>query len=251
MKLANNIEKIFKKVLPSPFTIAILLTFISIFIALFFTEDQSLGLFERTLSILKYWEEGLWNSPLLVFAMQMMLMLVLGHVLALSKPINKVIEYMIVYCNNTANASFWVCLLTLLVSLFIWGLGLIFGAIFARKVAENAQKNNWLIHYPIIGACGYSGLMVWHGGLSGSAPVKVAESGHLKSIMTGIYNSDQLTNLPEYLSFSNTVFSTMNISLSVILLITIPTIMYLIGKNSPNKEFQLINLNIKEVKNQK
>ena len=54
-------------------------------------------------------------------------------------------------------------------SLFNWGLGLIFGAIFARKVAENASQNKWPLHYPIIGACGYSGLMVWHGGISGSA----------------------------------------------------------------------------------
>ena len=52
---------------------------------------------------------------LMVFAMQMMLMLVLGHVLALSQPINKGIQYMTAYCNNTANAAFWVCLLTLLV----------------------------------------------------------------------------------------------------------------------------------------
>ena len=246
MKLANSIERTFKKLLPGPFTIAVLLTFLSIFLALFFTGDSSLGLIPRGLSIINYWEQGLWNSSLLVFAMQMMLMLVLGHVLALSKPVNKGIEYMTAYCNTTANAAFWVCLLTLLVSLFNWGLGLIFGAIFARKVAENAQKNQWPIHYPIIGACGYSGLMVWHGGISGSAPVKAAESGHLESLMTGIYNSEQLAKLPELLSFSDTVFSTMNISLSLVLLIVLPCCMYFIGKRSTVKEYQLSNMAIED-----
>jgi len=248
MKFANRIEKTFKKLIPTPFTIAVLLTFLSILLALIFTGDKSLGLFTRSLSIIEYWEQGLWNSSLLVFAMQMMLMLVLGHVLALSKPVNKGIEYMTAYCNTTANAAFWVCLLTLLVSLFNWGLGLIFGAIFARKVAENAQKNLWPMHYPIIGACGYSGLMVWHGGISGSAPVKAAESGHLESLMTGIYNSEQLAELPEFLSFSDTVFSTMNMSLSLVLLIVLPCFMYFMGKRSTAQEYQLNYTAIKDEK---
>lgn len=239
MNIANNIEKVFKKLLPSPFTIAVLLTFLSMLLAFAFTRDTSLGIIERSLNILHYWEQGLWNSSLMVFAMQMMLMLVLGHVLALSKPVNKGIEYMTDYCTSTANAAFWVCLLTLCVSLFNWGLGLIFGAIFARKVAENAQSKQWPIHYPIIGACGYSGLMVWHGGISGSAPIKAAESGHLKSLMTGIYHDNQLAELPNLLSYTDTVFSLMNMSITIVVLIILPSFMYLIAKQSTAKKFDL------------
>ena len=247
MNISNSIEKIFKKLLPSPFTIAVLLTFASMLLAFLFTGDSSLSSIDRSLNILQYWEQGLWNSSLMVFAMQMMLMLVLGHVLALSKPVNKGIEYMTAYCNSTANAAFWVCLLTLCVSLFNWGLGLIFGAIFARKVAENAQRKQWPLHYPIIGACGYSGLMVWHGGISGSAPIKAAESGHLESLMTGIYSDNQLAELPNLLSFADTVFSTMNISVSIVLLIVLPSFMYFIAKRSMSKKF---NLNIVTLENE-
>jgi short-chain fatty acids transporter len=247
MNIANSIEKTFKKLLPSPFTIAVLLTFASMLLAFLFTRDASLSSIDRSLNILQYWEQGLWNSSLMVFAMQMMLMLVLGHVLALSKPVNKGIEYMTAYCNSTANAAFWVCLLTLCVSLFNWGLGLIFGAVFARKVAENAQRKQWPLHYPIIGACGYSGLMVWHGGISGSAPIKAAESGHLESLMTGLYNDNQLTELPNLLSFTDTVFSTMNISVSIVLLIVLPSFMYFIAKRSTAKKF---NLNIVTIENE-
>lgn len=250
MNIANSIEKTFKKLLPSPFTIAILLTFLSVILSLFFTGNPSHNILENGITILQYWEQGLWNSSLMVFAMQMMLMLVLGHVLALSKPVNKAIEYMTAYCTTTANAAFWVCLLTLSVSLFNWGLGLIFGAIFARKVAENAQRKQWPIHYPIIGACGYSGLMVWHGGISGSAPIKAAETGHLKSLMTGIFNEGQLSELPTLLSFSDTVFSTMNICLSLVLLIALPCFMYFIAKRSSPKEFQLKKVIIENQKPQ-
>ena len=87
----------------------------------------------------------------------------------------------------TANAATIVTLFTLMVSFFNWGLGLIFGAIFARKVGEQAVQNNTPLHYPLIGAAGYSGLMVWHGGISGSAPIKIAEEGAFYGSTNGCY----------------------------------------------------------------
>jgi len=241
MNLASTIETIFKKLFPSPFTIAVLLTFISFSLALIFTQPEVSSTLEYSLQLLGYWEKGLWNSSLLVFAFQMMLMLVLGHTLALSKPIDKLISYMTAFCTSTARAAFLVCLLTLLVSFFNWGLGLIFGAIFARKVAESAKTNNWNIHYPIIGASAYSGLMVWHGGISGSAPIKAAEVGHLESLMNGIYPIEKLSLLPQQIDFSETVFSTMNICISIVLLLVLPTVMYFVGKKSKPQNYTLVN----------
>ena len=78
-----------------------------------------------------------------------------------------------------ASAVVLVSVTTMIVSFFNWGLGLIFGAILARKVAESAQNRGFAINYPLVGASGYVGLMIWHGGISGSAPLKVAESGHI------------------------------------------------------------------------
>ena len=173
--------------------------------------------------LLSYWEKGIWNSPLLVFAMQMMLMLVLGHTLALSNPISKIISKGVRYCTNTANSAAIITFFTILVSLFNWGLGLIFGAIFARKAGEHASKNNIQLNYPLIGAAGYSGLMVWHGGISGSAPIKIAEKGHF------------LVDKIDVISQSETIFSTMNISISIVLLITLPLLMYYLGKQNPGK----------------
>ena len=154
MKLARQIEKLFKLLLPNPFTIAVILTFVSMITAFCYNWDNSKDFGNQCITIISYWEEGLWNPSLLVFSMQMMLMLVLGHVLALSKPLIKGINFMTKFCDNTAKSAFWVCLLSLIISLFNWGLGLIFGALFARKVAENAKKKKWVIHYPLVGACG-------------------------------------------------------------------------------------------------
>ena len=68
------------------------------------------------------------------------------------------------FVKNPASAAILAALPTMLVSFFNWGLGLIFGALLARQIGEHAQKRDVPINYPLVGACGYLGLMVWHGG---------------------------------------------------------------------------------------
>jgi short-chain fatty acids transporter len=230
MNFTSTIEHIFRKYLPSPFTIAVLLTLLTILLALGFTENTSNK--NHLVAILTYWENGIWNNELLVFAYQMMLILVLGHVLVLSKPMERLILRLTRYVTNPANAALWVALPTLLISFFNWGLGLIFGAILARKVGEHAQKNGIPINYPLIGACGYVGLMVWHGGISGSAPIKVSEAGHLQSLMENISNSHILANLPNTLSTSQTVFSSWNLIVFVTVVVTISLIALRMGRTT-------------------
>ena len=74
MSITKKFEKIFKTLLPAPFTIAVLLTFFTFVLALWITDPKSNQI--HIVELLLYWEKGIWNSPLLVFAMQMMLMLV-------------------------------------------------------------------------------------------------------------------------------------------------------------------------------
>ena len=89
MKFTDRFAALFKTLLPAPFTIAILLTLLTVVLALVFTGNASDK--NHLLVILSYWEHGIWNTALLEFAYQMMLILVLGHVLVLSKPMSKII----------------------------------------------------------------------------------------------------------------------------------------------------------------
>ena len=166
MSITTTIEKLFQRFIPSPFTIAVLLTLFTILLALLFTGGER-SITENFGFILTSWQDGIWNNSLLVFAYQMMLILVLGHVLVLTKPVNFLIQQLTKYCNSTSRSAFLVASATMLVAFFNWGLGLIFGALLARKVGEHAQQNNIPLNYPLIGAAGYLGLMVWHGGISG------------------------------------------------------------------------------------
>jgi len=238
MSFSEKYASLFNRLLPAPFTIAVILTALTFFLAYFLTGGLEKGP-SFSLDLIGYWEKGLWNRGLLVFAFQMMLMLILGHVLALTKPVEGIINATLQYCTNTAKAAFVVTLLTVLVSLFNWGLGLIFGAIFARKVAEYAHKHGGKLNYPLIGAAGYSGLMVWHGGISGSSLVKVAEENHLKEMMSGIYNEQAIEGLPTSISFDQTVFGNMNLTVMLSLIIILPLAMYYMGTISKERPYKI------------
>jgi len=235
MNFTQTIENAFKKVLPSPFTIAVLLSLLTIFLAYFFTESNSDNHF---LSILKHWEDGIWNSKLLVFAYQMILILVLGHVLVLSKPIDKLINKLVGFATSTCSAVVLVSLTTMLVAFLNWGLGLIFGAILARKVSEYAQRNNIPINYPIIGAAGYVGLMIWHSGISGSAPLDAAGEGRIKELLANTSYSN-LAEIPSHIATSNIIFSYWNLIIFATLLVVIPTFLYFVAKKTTPTKINL------------
>lgn len=245
MAFAKIIENLFRRYLPSPFTIAVLLTLLTIVLALVFADNTSES--NHLFSIFSYWENGIWNTNLLVFAYQMMLILVLGHVLVLSKPMELLILSITKYVKNTSNAAVLVAFSTMLVSFFNWGLGLIFGAILARKVGEYAQANNISINYPLIGACGYVGLMVWHGGISGSAPIKVSETGHLQELLGNTVSADVISQLPISISTASTVFSTSNLIIFFVVLVSISILVYFLGKKATPSKIELNKYHFKSV----
>ncbi len=234
MSFSEKFANTYKKLLPTPFTIAILLTILTFLLALIITKPSDAGYGEYTLELAGSWEDSLWNQGGLYFAFQMMLMLILGHIMALSKPVSKIIDAITLPCTNTANTALIVAFTTIFVSLINWGLGLIFGAILARKIGEKFRKENKKLNYGLIGAAAYSGLMVWHGGLSGSAPIKASEPDAIPSLVQNIEGINTST-LPHQIDISETVFSTMNVTIAIMLLVLIPAMMYFIGKKSSGK----------------
>ncbi|NQV53471.1 MAG: short-chain fatty acid transporter [Flavobacteriales bacterium] len=217
--------RLVRSILPSPLSIAFLLTALTILLVFVFiggNSNDSAG------TIFQWWAEGLWNPELMVFALQMMLMLVLGHVLAISPWVARMIDVAVQPCTNSARSAAIVAFFTMLVGLFNWGLGLIFGAIMARKVGEKAHREGRPINYPLIGAAGYTALMIWHGGFSGSSLIKIAEEGHLAALMGNDFGGV----LPTAISLGDTVFSGMNIATSIGLLVFIPGILYFIGSRT-------------------
>ncbi len=217
--------RLIRNILPSPFSIAVILTLLTFLLALIFTQRPENAVYPYPIKILEYWQTGFWE--LLTFTMQMALILVLGHTLALTPLFNKLISTLTNYCSNSAKSAFLISFITILLSFVNWGLCLVFGAIFARKVADKAQANGWKLNYPLIGAAGYSGMMCWHGGFSGSAPLTVSGKKHFLVDQIGV------------IDISQTLLSGMNLTASVLLILIVPTVFYFLGKKSIGSEINL------------
>ncbi len=231
MKWVSVYNNFFQRYFPSPLSIALLLSLISFLLALVFTKGNA-SFVDFTLELADYWYGGLFKSSLLEFTVHMMLILVLGHIIALSPLATRIIDKVLVFCDSTARSAFLVSLLTILVAYFNWGFALIFGAIFARKVGEKFAKERKTLNYPMVAVAAYAGMMVWHGGLSGSAPITVAGESHTYVSQIGV------------ISIAETLFSSMNVFNSIVLLLAVPLFFYFMGKRNPG--FQVPSIQWKE-----
>ena len=73
-----------------------------------------------------------------------------------------------------------------------WGLGLIIGAYFARAMGRQAYFRKMPVHYPVLCAAGFTGLgLIWHWGLSATAPLLSTVEGHFLEKIIGIVTTDQ------------------------------------------------------------
>jgi short-chain fatty acids transporter len=230
-KQSYKVIAVFKRILPSPFTIAILLTVLTLIIAQAFTKPETVSHGDYFLKLISDWELGLWDNSGggLYFAFQMMLILVLGHILALTPAVDRIIQSLLKYCTTTASSAVVVALGAIAMGLFNWGLGLIFGAIIARKVGEKFARNNQPINYGLVGAAGYATMMVWHGGLSGSATTKSMEEGYIPELMQQMNIAG---TFPNSIPFESTIGSCMNIILTLACLILIPAFLYFVAKKT-------------------
>ncbi|MGD9240266.1 MAG: TIGR00366 family protein [Desulfobacterales bacterium] len=189
------------KYMPDPFLFAILLTFLTLILGVIFTDNGPFAM-------LKHWNKGFWE--LLTFAMQMCLILVTGYALATTKAVRRAIEALADIPKTGAGAAYLVALVAIIAAYINWGLGIIVGALMARQVALRGYQKGVAMHYPLLGAAGYAGLAVWHGGFSASAPLLVATDGHFLADKIGI------------IAVSQTLFSPLNIVVAVFLIIGLP-----------------------------
>jgi len=156
--------------MPSPFLIAILLTYVAASAA-FISEGSA------PTEIATSWYEGFWN--LLQFAMQMVIILVTANVVAYHPRVKALILGLVRIPKNGAQAVVLVGVGSMLTAWISWGLGLILGAIMAREMGKHAAKSGMAVHYPLLAVAGYMGISLTFGwGLSSSAGLLQAEDGN-------------------------------------------------------------------------
>lgn len=174
--------------LSTPFGLVLLLTVISFGAAVGVMDGGTLSI-KSIFELANYWYSGMFG--LLAFTLQMMMVLSLGYALSVFGPVNRLLVHLSSLPKNLTGGVLSVASLTMLAGLFNWGFGLVIGAVFSRMVHEALVSKKLNSNGGLLAASGYLGMAVWHGGLSGSAPLAVADSGHFLKNQIGIISVDQ------------------------------------------------------------
>lgn len=225
--MAEGASRLVERYLPGAFLFAILLTFVSFVLAFVFVDPASSGGFLGHAKgiLLTGWYGGFWI--LLSFAMQMTLILMTGYALAQSWVVDSILTRLARIPTSERGAAAFVPFVAALASFVHWGLGLVVGAIFARKVAEKVRG----IDFPIIVAGAYSGFIVWHGGLAGSIPLVLnssADGGNFL-LQNGVLNAT--------IGTGQTIFTVANLALVFVVgLVFLPLIFYLMYPDDDAKK---------------
>lgn len=213
-RVISFFTKICERYLPNAFVFCLLLTLFVMSAGLFLTPFGPVKL-------ISFWGKNFWS--LNSFSMQMVFILLTGQMIATSPIVEKMIQRLILFVKTEKQALFLISLFSLLMSWINWGLGLVLSALFARQLAVKLKKVNFALFI----ATAYSGFLVWHGGLSGTIPLKIAGD---DSIFKQIYPD---LSLP----LSETLFSSLNISILIALLVIMPCLSLLMRTDKKTEIF--------------
>lgn len=201
-KFTNACVTLVQKYLPDAFLFAVILTILVFGLGIFLTQ-------QTPLDMIKHWGNGFWG--LLAFSMQMALVLVTGFILADTIPVKKGLDKLATIPKTPGGAIYVVTIVSLLAFFVNWGFGLVIGPLFAKRLVKKVKG----VDYRLLIATSYASIAVWHGGISGSIPLKMA-SGGIEAETAGIITGA--------IPISQTVFSKWNLIIQLAIFIIIPLV---------------------------
>lgn len=214
------VNRFLERWVPSALTFAIVLTLVVAVLAMTLTRTSPVD-------VVKGWGDGL--SGLLAFMTQMSLILLLGYMLANTRPVRKLLRGLARVPNSAATAYVFVFIVAAIASLITWGLGLIVGTLLAREIAVQARERAMKVHFPLLVAAGYSGFVVWHMGYSGSGPLTAATPDSFLAPSLG----------GEVIPVSQTTFSTWNMLAALAVIVVVALLFFLIRPRKDDPIYEL------------
>jgi short-chain fatty acids transporter len=243
-QLGLRISAAFRAVVPDPFVIAVLLLALSVVLAVTIGQPAPMAnpleqpgppgtLWDRLARLADSFRE-VPNQPhawsLLAFSMQMCLVLVSGYVLAATPLVRRAITLLAARPSTGAGAAAMVAFFACATGIVNWGLGLIVGALLARETGRSLAARGVPHHAPLLAAAGYFGLMVWHGGLSGSAPLTMTTpEGAARTLPPGTVQALRDAGFGDGIALTQTLFTPLNAVVTLGLLIIVPALVWMLA----------------------
>lgn len=176
-KVMRPINHVVERYIPSSLVFAIVLSLVVMGAALIITDSGPND-------VVLAWGNGL--AGLLAFMTQMALILLLGYILANTTPVRKLLRWLGSIPKGRVAPYVFVSVITCMSALLTWGLSLVVGALLSKEVARASKRRGEPVHFPLLIAGGYTGMVVWHMGYSGSGPLTAAtEDSFLQPYLDG------------------------------------------------------------------
>ncbi|WP_276259148.1 TIGR00366 family protein [Haloglomus litoreum] len=199
-----------ERYIPDPYVIAIVLTFVAAAAAV------ATGSGPR--ETLTAWTGGVWS--LLPFMAAISVLLMAGDAIAKSPIFTRGLERLARLPSSRFTAVWFTSFVAMAAAVVSWAIGLIVGAIMAKRVAYECQEQGISVHYPLLAAAGYTSLMVFHGGFSSSVGLLMADPSLVPA------------SFPDYvrggIPLAQTIGSVTNIVTTGALLVVVPVVMGLL-----------------------
>ena len=203
-RISGGAAAFMQKFLPDAFLFAVVLTVIVFVFGMIATG-------QGPLDMLNHWGKGVWG--LLAFSMQMVLVLVTGHVLALAPPFKKLLVKLAGIPKTPFQGIALVTIVSFVACILNWGFGLVIGAIYAKEIAKKLKG----IDYRLLIASAYAGFVWWHAGFSGSIPLSISTQ---PAAGAAIANTGG--TMTQAAAITQTLFSPTNLFIVLATLIVLP-----------------------------
>lgn len=215
-RLVDGSVYLVNKLMPDSFLFAIILTLIVLIVAIPVTgiaPGEGITTVDRIINLIyKGWYGGFWG--LLAFTMQMVLIVVTGSVFAQTPFMTKVIDRLTSVPKTPRQGVLLVAAVGCVGYFVQWGAAMIVCAILAKEVAKKVPGS----HYALLIAAANMGNALWHGGISGTIPLKIA----VPFEFAGMWSTQGIP-------FAQTVFAPYNLFIYIagaVVLCTVITMMH-------------------------
>lgn len=212
-------DRFVRRYMPDPFVLVLLLTAVALALGLVAMPDAAGGdggLVGKGGALVKAWAGGFGNAEILKFATQIILIVVTGEAIAASPPAKRLLAKLTGVPRSSAQALLLVTFFALLTGWVHWGFGLVASALLAREVGRSCAARGIHVHYPLLGTGAYTSMLVWHAGMTASAPLLMNTEKNFVSDVLGLVGPAARVPLEQ------TVFAPYNLLACAALLVVVP-----------------------------
>jgi short-chain fatty acids transporter len=208
-------ERLVRRYMPDPFVLVLLITLVALVLGYFKVAGLAVDAAKAS-SLVMAWTGGFGNAEILKFGLQIILIVVTGEAIAASPPARRLLARLTSIPKTPAQALLLVTSFALVTGWVHWGFGLVASALLAREVGRSLAARGVAIHYALLGTGAYTSMLLWHAGLTASAPLLMNTEKNFVSEVLGV--SGPMAKVP----LSATVLAPYNLIACAVLALIVP-----------------------------